>query len=211
MKHREEIQSLWKSWTSVGKSHVQSNRDGVRSTDPNWSWPRYSSSHQVEWHIIWRWKKDTHTHTSLKSERHVKWTIGCMAHFFFPSKYPSFKEPSLQSFTIIVTCLLHTENNWWTMLKIIDACVCVLCSVTLVMSDSLQPHGLKPTRLLYPWNFPGKNTGVDCHALLQEIFPTQGSNPHLLHHRQILYCWATGEAPVDTYLESTILALGGSL
>ena len=55
------------------------------------------------------------------------------------------------------------------MLKIIDACVCVLCSVTLVMSDSLQPHGLKPTRLLYPWNFPGKNTGVDCHALLQEI------------------------------------------
>ena len=31
------------------------------------------------------------------------------------------------------------------------------------------------------WDFPGKNTGVGCHALLQGIFPTQGSNPRLLH------------------------------
>ena len=31
-----------------------------------------------------------------------------------------------------------------------------------VMSDSLQPHGLWPTRLLWPWDSPGKNTGVDC-------------------------------------------------
>ena len=34
---------------------------------------------------------------------------------------------------------------------------------------------------------PGKNTGVGCHALLQGIFPTHGSNPGLLHCRQILY------------------------
>ena len=32
------------------------------------------------------------------------------------------------------------------------------------------------TRLPCPWNFPGRNTGVDCHFLLQGIFPTQGSN-----------------------------------
>ena len=38
-----------------------------------------------------------------------------------------------------------------------------------------------------PWNFPGKNNGVGCHSLLQGIFPTQGSNPGLLHCRQILY------------------------
>ena len=38
-----------------------------------------------------------------------------------------------------------------------------------------------------PWDFPGKNTGVSCRALLQGIFPTQGSNPGLLHCRQILY------------------------
>ena len=34
---------------------------------------------------------------------------------------------------------------------------------------------------------PGKNTGVGCHALLQGIFPTQGSNPGLPYCRQILY------------------------
>ena len=36
-------------------------------------------------------------------------------------------------------------------------------------------------------DFPGKNIGVGCHALLQGIFPTQGSNPGLLHCRRILY------------------------
>ena len=36
-----------------------------------------------------------------------------------------------------------------------------------VMSDSLWPHGLQPTRLLCPWDFPGKSTGVGCHCLLR--------------------------------------------
>ena len=36
-----------------------------------------------------------------------------------------------------------------------------------------NPHGLQPTRLLCPWDSPGKNTGVGCHSLLQEIFPSQ--------------------------------------
>ena len=35
------------------------------------------------------------------------------------------------------------------------------------MSDSLQPHGLQPTKLLRPWDFPGKSTGVGCLCLLQ--------------------------------------------
>ena len=35
-----------------------------------------------------------------------------------------------------------------------------------VMSDLLQSHGLKPARLLHPWNSPSKNTGVGCHFLL---------------------------------------------
>ena len=56
-----------------------------------------------------------------------------------------------------------------------------------VMSDSLQPYGLQPTRLLCPWDFLGKNTRVGCHFLLQGIFPNQASNLRLLHCRQILY------------------------
>ena len=41
--------------------------------------------------------------------------------------------------------------------------MCVSCSV---VSDSSRPHGLQPTRLLCPWDFPGKSTGVGCHCLL---------------------------------------------
>ena len=61
------------------------------------------------------------------------------------------------------------------------------CSVALVVSSSLLPYGLQPTRPLCPWDSPGKSTGVGCHALLQGLFPTRGSNVHLLCHRQILH------------------------
>ena len=37
-----------------------------------------------------------------------------------------------------------------------------------VVSNSLRPHGLKPTRLLCPWDFPGKSTGVACHCFLRD-------------------------------------------
>ena len=39
-----------------------------------------------------------------------------------------------------------------------------------VVSDSLRPHGLQPTRLPRPWDFPGKSTGVGCHRLLRKPF-----------------------------------------
>ena len=56
-----------------------------------------------------------------------------------------------------------------------------------VKSNSLQPYGLQPTKLLRAWDFPG-NTGVCCHFLLQGIFLTQGSNPGIPQYSQILYC-----------------------
>ena len=48
------------------------------------------------------------------------------------------------------------------------------CTIASFVSDSLRPHGLWPARLLSPWDSPGKNTGVSCHAFLQRIFLTQG-------------------------------------
>ena len=51
--------------------------------------------------------------------------------------------------------------------------------------------------LYNPWDFPGKNTGVGCHALLQGIFPTHGSNPGLLLGRGILPTWEA-EATIRT-------------
>ena len=48
---------------------------------------------------------------------------------------------------------MHESEKWkWS------------CSV---VSDPQRPHGLQPTRLLHPWDFPGKSTGVGCHCLLQ--------------------------------------------
>ena len=57
-------------------------------------------------------------------------------------------------------------------------------------------------------NSPGKNTGVGCHALLQEIFPTQGLNPGLPHRRQIFYhlSYQTKYLPfISLWNESTYL------
>ena len=48
------------------------------------------------------------------------------------------------------------------------------------------PRSMGFSRLLGPWDCPGKNTGVGCHALLQGIFPTQGLNVGLLHCRRIV-------------------------
>ena len=47
----------------------------------------------------------------------------------------------------------------------------------LVVSNSLQPYGLQPTRLLCPWDSPDKNTGVGCHFLLQGDLPDPGIEP----------------------------------
>ena len=49
------------------------------------------------------------------------------------------------------------------------------------------PWTVACTRLLHPWDYVAKSTGVGCHFLLQGIFPTQGSNPGLPHCRQTLY------------------------
>ena len=64
------------------------------------------------------------------------------------------------------------------LIQIHYVCVCVLVAQScLTLCD--------PTN--YPWESPGKNTGVDCRSLLQRIFLTQGSNSGLLHCRQLLY------------------------
>ena len=67
----------------------------------------------------------------------------------------------------------------------------LLLLVTSVVSDSVRPHGLQPTRLPHPWDSPGKNTGVGCHFLLQrmkvksesEVAPTPLATPWTVAHQ----------------------------
>ena len=67
-----------------------------------------------------------------------------------------------------------------------------------VVSDSSRPHGLQPTRLLRPWDSPGKNTGVGCHFLLQRMRVKSESEsevvsdsvqPHGLQPTRLLHPW----------------------
>ena len=63
-----------------------------------------------------------------------------------------------------------------------------LCAWSLSHVRLCNPMDCSPPGSSVHGDSPGKNTGVGCHALLQGIFPTQGSNPGLPHCRQILYC-----------------------
>ena len=63
------------------------------------------------------------------------------------------------------------------------------------MSDSLQP-----ARLLCPWYSPGKNTGMDCHFLLQGIFPPRDPTRVSCMGRQILYCLSHHRSPEGVWL-----------
>ena len=79
----------------------------------------------------------------------------------------------------------------------------LLCSVA-----QLCPT-LWSSRLLCPWNFLGKNTGVGCHFPLQQVFPTQGLNLHLLrfqHWQEDCLTLSTWEAP-DTVWKGWINAV----
>ena len=90
-------------------------------------------------------------------------------------------------------------------------------SVARLCGGSLPPHWLSPTRFLCSWGCPGKNIGVCCHALLQGIFPTQGSNLGVRQCRQILHrlshqgssikdSWIKKKARSSIYLWITLLS-----
>ena len=68
-----------------------------------------------------------------------------------------------------------------------------VCTKSLRRVHSLQSHGLQAARLFCLWNFPGKNTGVGSHFLLQGIFLTQGLDLCVLH----LLHWQADSLPLS--------------
>ena len=72
----------------------------------------------------------------------------------------------------------------------------VYVSVSAQLHPTLcDPSGPVARRLLCPWNFPGKNTGVGCHFLLQGISQPRDQTCVSCVGRRFLYCWATNKAP----------------
>ena len=63
-----------------------------------------------------------------------------------------------------------------------------------VVSNPQRPHGLQPTRLLHPWDFPGKSTGVGCHCLFPNSARTMYSKyiRKSIHSHSILW-WSVSQ------------------
>jgi len=118
--------------------------------------------------LLLAWKKKKHCWENLSS-----WTFLVT------------KNITHQWLKLNITVWSQTQTNRST--QVLNKCTCA-CSVASVVFDSLWPYvACQSPR---PWNSPGRNTGVGCHALLQGILPTQESSLwllRLLHCRQILY------------------------
>ena len=125
-------------------------------------------------------------HHKLVKLSYKEWSLLRSSYFCSENKYT-------EAVNTVLWITLRTATNAQILMLITVMCAVLSHSV---MSDSWLPFRLLPTRLLCLWDFSGKNTRVGCHFLLQEIFPTQGSN---LHHCVSLllvgfYRWAIKEA-----------------
>ena len=112
-----------------------------------------------------------------------------------PAQFPTVTI-HLMYFYIVIFASIYFLNilyNWY---------VCMHAK-SLQSCPTLQCYRWQPVRVR-PWDFPGKNTWIGCHALFQGIFPTQESNPylqHLLHCTQVLYPLSHLRSPtVEHYL-----------
>ena len=124
----------------------------------------------------------------MKSITSADCTPRCINYFdkFTPTRINYFGQQNLIAGAYVRPCM-------W-----VCVCVCEWLShfSRVQLFTNLWTVGLETVGLLFPLDSPGKNPEVGCHALLQGIFPTQGSNHRLLclpHCRQVLDCWATGE------------------
>ena len=112
-----------------------------------------------------------------------EWECACVRASILPFLFQSLPAHFFLNWDILTLVLqYHVSALQW---RESTVCMCVLSRS--VVSDSLWPRGLKPARLHCPWHFPGKNTEVGCHFLLQKIFPTQGWSRQLLRWQAILY------------------------
>ena len=111
-----------------------------------------------------------------------------MRDVYDPGSRPS---PDLKSAAALILDFQPSEQNNDSTYSTYYCCVVAkLCPTLCDPTDCSPPgssvHGISP----------GKNTGVSCHALLQGIFPTRGSNPGLPHCRWILYCLSHQGSPL---------------
>ena len=77
---------------------------------------------------------------------------------------------------------------------------CCCCCIASVVSDSVRPHRRQPTRLLCPWDSPGKNTGMTCHFLLQCMKVKSESEVDQVVYLKVTQSCPTPSDPMDCSL-----------
>ena len=98
-------------------------------------------------------------------------------HSFIHCTSQSFLQRNRTNQMLVYVCIhTHTHTHMY-----ICCCLVTQSCPTLVTAWTVARHAV------CPWDFPGRNTGVGCHFLLQGIFLTQGLNFHLLHFGRILF------------------------
>ena len=106
-------------------------------------------------------------HTVVQSLSRVRLSVTPWVYAYVQSHQIAFTKHMLVFWGFVVVVVLVYK---------LDCC----CLVAKSCPTLLRPRGLQPARLLRPQDFPGKNTGVGCHFLLQGNFLTQGMNPYFL-------------------------------
>ena len=130
------------------------------------------------------WSNSTHVHSAFTYE---KW-------FFKPDCFCRWVSKEQQSLWTLYNTVFKMQNweGFEPVLKLLSA---VLCLVAQSYPTPCDPMDCSPPGSSVYGESPGKNTGVGCHALLQEIFPIQGLNPGLPYCGQILYCLSHQGSP----------------
>ena len=90
--------------------------------------------------------------------------ILCCPPLLPPSIFPSIRSVQF-SHSVVSNSATHELQH--TRSPCCCCCCCCCCCIASVMSNSVRTHRQEPTRLLCPWDSPGKSTGVGCHCLLQ--------------------------------------------
>ena len=173
----KRVGERWDQWGFVSQTHLY----GFSIYLVIWPRPR---SFCLHWHIDLVWFSRNTYLEALLCLHWNRWVLALKRQSELLRVYclPCYFESSVPFF--FLGCVIIT--------------VCVRTFSCSVISNSSRPYILQLASLLCPRNSPVKNTGVGCDFLLQGIFLTWGLNLHLLHCRQILYPWVTGEANIIT-------------
>ena len=146
------------------------------------SWLIHTGSFKREWYSDAL--NSLLSHNSNIRTRGLGFSATTLTEKFYPtvSEFEIIRKMIIIYIYIAYPKVLHTDLNKTWQTNICRQKATLNKWKLLSRVHSLQHHGLYS-----PWNFPDQNTGVGTLSLLQGIFPTQGSNPGLLHCRRILY------------------------